>query len=103
MDIGPDLRLALLELTHVLDRLRTADGMRSKVAEDLAEGIHFRNVVDLTLAQARRVLDFGESAPPDFEHKPPMWVPPWDVGRRIHARRARAVPVNAPSPSRPRV
>jgi len=99
MDLSPDLRLALLELTHVLERLREVERRRSDVSTDLRDDIHFWTVVDLSLSSAREVLDFHRTVPPDFEHKPPMYVPSWDVGRRILARRERANPDRRPHSS----
>lgn len=117
MPVPVDLRLSLLELTHLLDRLLRHHRSRPLPPSghpDDQELDRFCAVADLTLLQARAVLDFSDAdfsntdfsdtteAMPDLHA--PVYTPPWMLGHQIHARRARTTqcPSAHPPSSRPR-
>lgn len=102
MPVPVDLRLSLLELTHLLDRLIRHH--RSRPLPPLGhldnhELDRFCTVADLTLSQARAVLDFSDMAEAMPDLHAPVYTPPWMLGHRIHARRTRTT---QPAPPRPR-
>jgi hypothetical protein len=104
--VPTDLRLSLLELTHVLDRLLRL--YRSRPWRELEpvyepELSRLSTVADLTLAQVRGLLDQGEGAAFEYELKPPFHAPPRDsLLYRVNLRRRHLERRPNDSPSRPR-
>ena len=90
-----DLRLSLLELGHVLDRLLRL--YRSRPWRELEpvyepELSRFSAVGDLALAQVRGLLDEGQSDWSTHDHtvKPPLHAPTQDsLLYRVNVRRRR--------------
>lgn len=103
MPIPTDLRLALLELTNLLDTLvRRPLPHDALVARDIAR---FNATVLLTLSRAREVLDAPDEPAFSYDIDPPEgMLPPTDILHRLQARadaRSQAEPSFAPRRPRP--
>ena len=83
MQLPADLRLALLELTHLLDSLaRRPLPMDENAARELAR---FNIVVLLTLSKARDLLDDRPIAA-SYDLRPPVEFPTGNWRERLHLR-----------------
>ena len=108
MPTSTDLRLSLLELGHVLDRLlRLYRGRPWRELEPIYEPELSRlsAVADLTLAQVRGLLDEGQGewSAHHPTMKPQLRMPAQDsLLYRLDLRRRRLERHAHPSPSRPR-
>ena len=108
MPTPTDLRLSLLEFSHVLDRLLRLYSSRPwRELEPVYEPELSRlsAVGDLTLAQVRSLLDGGQGEWSTHDHarNPPLHAPAQDsLLYRLDLRRRRLERRAAPSPTRPR-
>ena len=87
MMLSPDMRLALLELTHLLEKLARCP---RPAFLDILDPVDAESctrmdaIVMLTLTQARALLDSGDAAP--IEAHPAKMLPSAGLGHLIHAR-----------------